>query len=185
MRRPLRRNKFYGWLITLILLVSLDCALAESTSLAWDASPDSHVAGYNIYYGTTSGDYTNKVTVQNVTTATISNLVAGQTYYFAVTAFVANGMESDFSNEIQFIVPGVIALSRGANPGDPMLIKFPVAPAHWYELQATTDLQNWSTVWQTGVATSNAWVQFSDPASDPAPRLVGALPARFYRLVLH
>jgi hypothetical protein len=179
------QNKFLRWITALILLAGLDRAFAESISLELDPSPDSDVVGYNIYYGTTSGDYTNKVTIRDKTTAAIPNLTAGKTYYFAATAFDINGMESGFSNEIQFIVPGAITLSRGVNPGDPVVIKFPVAPSHWYELQATTDLQHWITIWNTGVATSNAWVQFSGPASDPAPLAIGGFSSRFYRLIGH
>jgi hypothetical protein len=177
------RNKFGGWFVMLILFVSASHALAatpapaQGTSLAWDPSPDSNVIGYNVYYGTTSGDYSSMTSVQNITSTTISNLTAGKTYYFAVTAFDANGVESTFSNEIQFIVPGVLTFSKGANPGDPMLIKFPVAPSQSYEVQATSDFQSWATIWQTGVATSNAWVQFSDAQASE-------ISSRFYRLVL-
>jgi hypothetical protein len=174
----LRQNKFHVFSIILALLVGLDCAKAASVSLGWSPSSDTNVVGYNVYYGTTSGQYTGKVTVGNVSAVTVPNLTAGTTYYFAATDFDANGNESAFSSEATFIPPGVLALSSGTNPGDPMLIKFPVAPTHWYEVQASVDLHSWTTIWQTAVATSNVWVQFSDPAAS-------TFPSRFYRLVLH
>jgi hypothetical protein len=174
----LKKNKYYDWLILLMLLLGLHHATAATVSLAWIPSSDTNVVGYNIYYGTASGNYTGKITVGNTTITTISNLTCGATYYFAATAFDSAGDESDFSTETQFIVPGILALSSGANPGDPMLIKFPVAPAHWYEVQASVDLQSWTTIWQTDVATENVWIQFSDPNAS-------AFPSRFYRLVLH
>jgi hypothetical protein len=59
-----------------------------------------------------------------------------------------------------------------------MIITFPVAPGQWYEVQASVDLQTWSTIYQTEVASSNATLQFSDTNSS-------AFPSRFYRLVLH
>lgn len=173
-----RKNKFRIGYILLALLTGLVCAKAATVSIAWNPSSDTNVTGYNIYYGTSSGNYTGKVSVGNVSVITISNLTYGATYYFAATAFDSDGNESDFSNETQFIVPGALVLSGGANPGDPMVIKFPVAPSHWYEVQASVDLQSWTTIWQTAVATSNVWVQFSDPEA-------GAFTSRFYRLVLH
>jgi Fibronectin type III domain len=172
------QNKFYGAFITLMLLIGLNHTMAASVSLSWNQNSDPAITGYNIYYGTVSGAYTNNVTVGNIAAVTIADLQAGVTYYFVATAFDAFGDESGFSNETQFIVTGALTLSSGLNPGDPMVIKFPVAPSQWYEVQASVDLQAWTTIWQTGVATSNAWVQYSDPEA-------GQFPSRFYRLVLH
>lgn len=134
------QNKFGAWIIMLLLLVSLHRSTAAGVSLAWDPSPDSSVVGYDIYFGTTSGSYSNKISVENLTSATVSNLDCGDTYYFAATAVDSNGNESDFSNEIQFILLGILTLSQGLQPGDPALIKFPVEPAPWYDVQAATDL---------------------------------------------
>lgn len=178
MQSPLRQNKFHVFYILLALLVGLDCAGAANVSLGWNPSSDTNVAGYNIYYGTASGDYASEVAVGNVSVITISNLTCGTTYYFAATAVDSTGDESSFSNEATFIVPGILTLSAGTNPGDPMLIQFPAEPSHWYEVQASVDLQSWTTIWQTDVETANDWVQFSDPDA-------GAFPSRFYRLVLH
>jgi hypothetical protein len=149
-----------------------------NVTLTWNPSTNSNVAGHNIYYGTTSGNYANEITVGNATSVTISNLNYGSTYYFAATAYDAEGDESGFSNETQYIVPGILNLSAGQHPGDPPTIKFPVAPTHWYEVQASQDLISWTTIWQTSVATSNAWVQFSDPNA-------GSYKMRFYRLILN
>jgi hypothetical protein len=63
------------------------------------------VTGYNVYYGVASRVYTNKVTLGNVTNATIAGLQEGVTYYFAATAFNAVGLESDFSEEVSYTVP--------------------------------------------------------------------------------
>jgi hypothetical protein len=171
-------TNFRRLFILLTLSASLGSATAANVSLHWNPSSGPGVVGYNIYYGTASDYYTKKITIGNTNTVAISNLVCGATYYFAVTAFDANGNESGFSNEATFIVPGIITLSSGPNPGGPLLIKFPVAPSHWYEVQTSTNLQSWATIWQTGVATSNAWVQYSDPNA-------GKFSSRFYRLVLH
>jgi len=70
--------------------------------LAWDPSPDPQVVGYRIYYGATSGNYTNSAPVGLVTSATLTGLAVGTKYYFAATAFDNTGGESDFSNETSY-----------------------------------------------------------------------------------
>jgi Fibronectin type III domain len=172
------RNKSCVLIIALTLLAGLAGTQAASVSLQWNPGSAINVTGYNIYYGTSSGDYKNEVTVGNVSGATISNLTCGAAYYFAATAVDSAGDESGFSNEATFTIPGILTLSAGANPGDPMLIKFPVAAGHWYEVQASVDLQSWSTIWQTDAEPSNTMVQFSDPA-------ISSFPSRFYRLAMH
>jgi len=64
-----------------------------------------NLAGYNIYYGTSAGNYTNKVNVNSagVTAFTIDNIPVN-TYYFAVTAYDLNGNESYYSTPTSFIV---------------------------------------------------------------------------------
>ena len=76
---------------------------AAQVTLAWDPVAGS-VAGYQMHYGTTSGDYDYSVNVGNSTSCTISGLQEGDTYYFAVKAY--NGSdESDYSDEINYRVP--------------------------------------------------------------------------------
>lgn len=78
---------------------------AQSATLAWDPNTDAGLAGYKIYYGVQCSVYTNSITVGTNTTATVSNLVEGVTYYFAATAFSKTGLESDTSNEVSYNVP--------------------------------------------------------------------------------
>src|ERR1700750_3075795 len=60
----------------------------QSVSLAWNASPDTNVVGYVLYYGTSSGNYTNRIDMGTNTTATIDGLKnPGTNYYFAATAY--------------------------------------------------------------------------------------------------
>jgi hypothetical protein len=64
------------------------------------------LAGYKIYYGTASGNYTGSINVvgKNSTSMPAATLVsavpAPGTYYIAVTAYDSSGIESDYSNEI-------------------------------------------------------------------------------------
>ena len=73
--------------------------------LTWGPSSDSAVAGYRVYEGVASGVYADMMDVGNVTSVTISNLSRGVTYFFAVTAYDTNGIESDFSYEVSYAVP--------------------------------------------------------------------------------
>jgi len=176
MFREVRRFENLG---LLAVLVSLSIGLAakgatSSVSLSWNISAAPGVVGYNIYYGGASGNYTNMVSVSDSTNVIISDLADGDTYYFAATAYDAFGDESGFSNEISYIVPGILAITPGTSSGNSMEIQFPVEPGKQYELQVSEDLRSWSNIWQVA-PTSNAWVQFPDPQT--------GLPRRFYRLI--
>jgi hypothetical protein len=81
---------------------------ATSVSLVWEAptqnsdgSPITNLAGYKIHYGTSSDDYTETVALNNASLNryVIDNLKSG-TYYFAITAYNAQGLESPLSGEI-------------------------------------------------------------------------------------
>jgi Immunoglobulin domain len=89
----------------LTMLLPVSALATQSVTFGWELSTDSNVAGYNIYYGTVSHVYDNKVSVGNVATATISGLVEGATYYFAATTYDALNQESLLSDEISYTVP--------------------------------------------------------------------------------
>ncbi|MCS7089586.1 MAG: fibronectin type III domain-containing protein [Verrucomicrobiota bacterium] len=79
-------------------------SVAGTVTLAWDPSPDERVVGYAIYYGTSSGVHPVRIEVGNVTNAVIEGLQPGVTYYFVATAFTADGLESDPSNEVSYMM---------------------------------------------------------------------------------
>jgi Fibronectin type III domain len=169
----------YGVGVGLVLVSLFVCSLAKAasgTSLEWNPNTDPSIAGYNVYYGNASRSYTNVMNVGSSTNAVVGGLVEGQTYYFAVTAYTFDGIESDFSAEFVYVVPGFLTMRPGATPGSLLQIHFPVAVGHWYELQQSVDLISWMTIWQT-TGTANVWVEFDVPVSISGPR--------FYRLVLH
>ena len=84
-------------------------ALAAEASLAWDGVAHPEVTGYYLHYGMASRGYSNRIPVGNVTSYTVSSLVSGQRYYFAVTAHNAELAESHYSNEVSTVVAGVAA----------------------------------------------------------------------------
>ena len=65
-----------------------------------DGSPLTDLAGYWIYYGTSSGSYIGKTYAGSVTTYTLTNLTKGQTYYIVATSIDTSNNESAFSNEV-------------------------------------------------------------------------------------
>ena len=97
------RRSALGLGVASLLLGSFSLAqAAQSVSLAWNTDSDPTVVGYNVDYGTSSGNYTQTINVGNSTTATVSSLTAGQTYYFAVTAHNAASQNSIASNQVSF-----------------------------------------------------------------------------------
>lgn len=89
----------------LLLLWIFSARTTWAVTLAWDASADPTVVGYDVHYGTVSGAYTTTLDVGNVTTKTMANsgFSIGRTYYFAVTAYNAQLLQSVPSNEVSFI----------------------------------------------------------------------------------
>ena len=87
------------------LLILLPAVVhSADVTLAWDANSESDLAGYILYYGTSSGNYTSNIDVGNITQYTIAGLQDGETYYFAVTAYNDADLESDYSEELAHMV---------------------------------------------------------------------------------
>ena len=84
----------------LVLLVQLPVFAVQDAVVSWNASGDTKVAGYKIYYGSSSRAYTNVVDVGNATNVTISGLAEGSTNYFAATTYAAEASESPYSEEV-------------------------------------------------------------------------------------
>jgi hypothetical protein len=81
-------------------------AVSHSVSLSWTPST-SAVAGYNTYSSSVSGGPYTKLTNAPVSGSsyTDSNVTAGQTYFFVVTAVDSSNNESAFSAEVSALVP--------------------------------------------------------------------------------
>lgn len=77
-----------------------------SATLSWtapteniDGSQLTDLAGYHIYYGTSTGNWTSTITVLDATQTTyVVSALASGTYYFAVVAFNSEGVDSADSN---------------------------------------------------------------------------------------
>lgn len=86
----------------LLFAVMISEAQGAAIKLAWDLDAEPAAAGYRVYYGTLSGIYTRTLDVGKKAFATIADLVEGRTYFFAVTAYNAAGVESVPSEEIAY-----------------------------------------------------------------------------------
>ncbi len=109
-------------LIPLLALALLFCSRlaawsAETVTLAWDRNPEPDVIGYQLYYGTFSGIYSQIVNVGNATEVVIPGLEPGITYYAIVTAYNTAGLESFRSEELAFEV-------EASRPGRPATLVF-------------------------------------------------------------
>ena len=78
---------------------------ASQVTLAWDANTESNIAGYILYYGTSSRNYASSVDVKNATQYTLKNLTEGQTYYFAASAYDTGNNKSSYSSELMYRIP--------------------------------------------------------------------------------
>ena len=92
-------------LFFMLLVLPLQPANAAQVTLAWDQNPEPDITGYKAHYDTYRGNYEHTVDVGNYTECVISGLVEGTTYYFAVTAYNTQNIESDYSNEVDYRVP--------------------------------------------------------------------------------
>ncbi|MDR4499305.1 MAG: Ig-like domain-containing protein [Candidatus Scalindua sp.] len=82
--------------------VTITVLNTNSDILAWDPNTEGDLAGYRVHYGVSSGNYDTIVDVGNQTSYTISGLISGTTYYFAVTAYNISDNESIYSNEVSY-----------------------------------------------------------------------------------
>jgi hypothetical protein len=107
-----RNIYFLSILSAAIIFLNTSDLFAGSATLSWDppttnedGTPLTDLAGYKIYYGTSSGNYSQSVDVGKVTTYTAGNLTEGVTYYFAATAYDISTNESKYSNEVSKTIP--------------------------------------------------------------------------------
>ena len=146
----------------------------QSVTLAWDLSIDPTVVGYKIYYGVASRTYTSMVDVGNATSVTISGLVEGTTYFFAATAYNTLGLESDYSDELSYTVPGVLPTVRiRVTPDGQVVLTVIGQIGHTYDIQTTQTFTAW-TVIDTVTVGAGGSLEFIDPNA-------ANFPARFYR----
>ena len=81
-------------------------AYSGELSFSWTPNAEAHLAGYKIYYGTESRNYSVSINVGSPAIVdgkviyTVKDLPEGNTLYFAATAYDVDGLESDYSEEV-------------------------------------------------------------------------------------
>jgi type IV pilus assembly protein PilY1 len=100
MKKVISYKYLFPFVAFLFALFLSQSAFAAQIKLAWDASTETDLAGYKVYYGTSSRTYTNSVDVGDATMYTLTGLTEGKTYYIAVTAYNTLKQESGYSSEV-------------------------------------------------------------------------------------
>ena len=138
--------------LALIFFLSTYVQSAQVT-LQWDPNLEADVAGYKVYYGTSSGQYQYSLDVGKTTLCTLSALQDGTPYYFAATAYDTAHAESDFSPEI-FYAGGecMYSLSAGSQ-------SFPSAGGAGTVTLSTSPGCSWTAV------SNAAWIILSSNSS--------------------
>ena len=127
------------WVWTWLVLVWASGLDAQSVTLAWDASPSPNIAGYRVYYGTNSRVY-GFVTNARLALSQSVVLPQGGRWFFAATAYDTNGLESGFSDEVEWEAKPVPPVMQGD-----LFVR--LAPV----IERSTNQVDWSSL--TGVPT--------------------------------
>jgi hypothetical protein len=96
------RNSNLLFFLLLFFLGFPATGFSAQVSLAWDPNTESNLGGYYLYYGSSSGNYSQIIDVGLITNYSVTNLTDGWTYYFALTAVNTAGLESGYSNEVDY-----------------------------------------------------------------------------------
>ena len=113
---------FSRLLLSLVWCLSAPAVLQAQT-LAWDANPETDIAGYRVSYGTQSRTYTTEVDVGNQTQyRPPQGFDWSRILYFAVRAYNTSGLISPYSTEVQWTPTATTRItSLQANVSYPVL----------------------------------------------------------------
>ena len=96
------------WLVAFVVaMIIATMSYAADATFSWLPNTEPDLAGYKIHYGSAAGAYDQIIDVglpdpvDGRIRYTISDVSAGITYYTA-TAYDTGGLESDYSNEVEF-----------------------------------------------------------------------------------
>ena len=106
-------------IIGILFLCFHASSYAADLTLRWNANTEPDLAGYNVYYkrGSSGEPYDATINVGNVTTYSLHDLIEGATYFFVVSAYDTEGLESDYSNEISADATAASVSTRGGGGG--------------------------------------------------------------------
>ena len=97
--------RIYRFLILVFLFFfSVATPIAHGVALKWNSNSEMDLAGYRVYYGTSSGHYNSVVDLGKATKYNLCGLSEGETYYFTVTAYDFSNNESAFASELDYFL---------------------------------------------------------------------------------
>jgi hypothetical protein len=94
--------------------ISVNAVTAGTVTLSWavptqnvDGTRLTNLAGYRVFYGTVSRQYSHSVSVPNpaITSVVLEGLATGRTWYFSLKAVNSNGVTSNYSAEASRAIP--------------------------------------------------------------------------------
>jgi hypothetical protein len=85
-------------IVSALIFLAIAPTHAGTISLAWE--PVAGASGYRVYYGSSSGSYTQQINVGNTTSVDVEGLNDCTDYYLAVKAYNGQGESTSFSNEV-------------------------------------------------------------------------------------
>lgn len=122
--------------LTIALLMLVHYAWGASAVLAWDANPETNIAGYKLSVGTAGPDgkieWTREIDVVDGKVETdVHDLMPGETYHFAVLAYNTHGQTGPMSDVITYTIP-----VPPSAPGGLRVV----------EIQTSANLEDWQTI---------------------------------------
>lgn len=173
-------DRRWVWLLTSCCGAWLAFGLrAAEVTLAWDANLEPDVAGYRLHYDSPVLPEPIVVDVGKRTSATVTDLLVGESYSFHVTCYNTSGLQSDPSNSVEFTVPydtGSTRLTGVKMTSQGMEMRWASTPGALYSILYKDDLGEpaWRPLDQIrAVGSSMYWMDTS----------AAAVPRRFYRLL--
>jgi hypothetical protein len=100
--------RYFLLLLFIINLTPPATVFGSELKLGWYPSPEDNVAGYKIYYGTRSRNYSTTIDIGNpslvngLVTTVIPDLRPLTTYYFSVVSYTTDRITSTFSQELSW-----------------------------------------------------------------------------------
>jgi len=111
-------------------------AMALDLTVSWQPNPEPDIAGYQVSYGSESGNYTQSVDAGNGTSCLLTNIQEGVPYFIAVRAYDTARQFSAYSGEATFFQP-----APPAPPSDP---PFEPGPGDLFYWKADSDVVEYS-----------------------------------------
>ena len=142
---------------------------AAAVTLAWALNTEADLAGYKVHIGTSSGAYTQSIDVGHVTTFTVPGLLAGETYYFAVTAYDIFANESGLSGQVSTTIP---------KPPEPTTVSTPSTQTTASTSGTSSVLATNSSVASTGGVSSSAGASVASASAASAAAVTSSTAPR-------